>query len=718
MNKQKLSLAVFVLILVFGETSAQINPGAVPKPKPTLKRDRTPRLILPKIVQHEDERTVNEDLFDLLSSPNALLRRRAIIAVGRIGSPSGIDPLISVLKTDRNASIRALAVFSLGEIESQHAVPELLERLEKKDENAMVRARTAEALGKIASNRVSADSLGSYGVVSIAKLLTGLLPDPSRPPSADEKQLAAFALTALLRLRRAETVAPVAQQLKSPDDDIRWQAANTLARIREGIEGSAPDLLRTLDDKNPLARAASARALGAAKDKRSVEILIKLLADQDQRVIANAIAALGSVADSKAVEPLIALGYRLLDSYRLYDRNTKGVPPEQNMLLLIATSLGNIGDKRSLAFLKTFRVADGKLGGHPEVEAAIAKFGDDAFFDVPKSVSLQKDDWRALRAYAQGLGVLKTDRAKTTLLDLISGKNGETRDARAIEQLLSALGAAKVDGLRQIALGHLKHEDVIVRARAAGLLGELGDSAQEVLDALEVALRAARNDKMNDAKLAIIEAAAKLKRPSLAMQLLSGPNSDTDYVVRRRATELLRESDGENLLVRLPVGKVETGHDRSYWRNVALLSILTKNPTAILRTAKGEIRIELFAADAPMTVYNFIQLSRAGFYNGLSFMRVVPNFVIQGGDPRGDMEGGPGYQIRCEINTHQYGIGTVGMALSGKDTGGSQFFITHSPQPHLDGGYTVFGRVVEGMGVVDKIGKDDRIERIEIIGAE
>jgi cyclophilin family peptidyl-prolyl cis-trans isomerase len=113
-------------------------------------------------------------------------------------------------------------------------------------------------------------------------------------------------------------------------------------------------------------------------------------------------------------------------------------------------------------------------------------------------------------------------------------------------------------------------------------------------------------------------------------------------------------------------------------------------------------------------VDSFITLARKGYFNNLTFHRVVPNFVIQGGDPRGDGEGGPGYQIRCEVNTRPYARGAVGMALSGKDTGGSQFFITHSPQPHLDGGYTVFGQVISGMEVVDRISRGDVIRRVEI----
>jgi len=136
---------------------------------------------------------------------------------------------------------------------------------------------------------------------------------------------------------------------------------------------------------------------------------------------------------------------------------------------------------------------------------------------------------------------------------------------------------------------------------------------------------------------------------------------------------------------------------------------------AYLETDRGTIQIELAVLDAPLTVENFVTLARKGFFDGLSVHRVVPNFVVQDGDPRGDGEGGPGYSIRDELNERPYLRGTVGMALDPwPDTGGSQYFITHSPQPHLDGRYTVFGRVVSGMDVVDKIQQSDVIRRVRI----
>jgi len=138
------------------------------------------------------------------------------------------------------------------------------------------------------------------------------------------------------------------------------------------------------------------------------------------------------------------------------------------------------------------------------------------------------------------------------------------------------------------------------------------------------------------------------------------------------------------------------------------------SPHAFIDTDKGTIELELAVIDAPLTSANFIALARKGFFNNIAIHRLVPDFVVQDGDPRGDGEGGPGYTIRDELNQLPYLRGTVGMALDWEDTGGSQFFITHSPQPHLDARYTVFGRVVAGMDVVDRLAQWDVIRNVRI----
>ncbi len=135
---------------------------------------------------------------------------------------------------------------------------------------------------------------------------------------------------------------------------------------------------------------------------------------------------------------------------------------------------------------------------------------------------------------------------------------------------------------------------------------------------------------------------------------------------------------------------------------------------ARIETDKGNIELALFDDEAPNTVANFEKLVNEGFYNGLTFHRVIPNFVIQGGCPKSDGTGGPGYTIKCEINPHKHGTGALSMAHAGKDTGGSQFFITHSPQPHLDGVHTVFGKVVKGMDVVNQIQASDVMNKVTV----
>jgi peptidyl-prolyl cis-trans isomerase B (cyclophilin B) len=130
----------------------------------------------------------------------------------------------------------------------------------------------------------------------------------------------------------------------------------------------------------------------------------------------------------------------------------------------------------------------------------------------------------------------------------------------------------------------------------------------------------------------------------------------------------------------------------------------------------GEIRMEFYAADAPKTVENFVGLAKKGFYNGLTFHRVVPGFVVQGGDPKGNGTGGPGYTIKAEFNKQKHVRGTLAMARSqDPDSAGCQFYICYGPQPHLDGQYTVFGRVTAGMEHVDRIKQGDRMTTVAIL---
>jgi cyclophilin family peptidyl-prolyl cis-trans isomerase len=147
-------------------------------------------------------------------------------------------------------------------------------------------------------------------------------------------------------------------------------------------------------------------------------------------------------------------------------------------------------------------------------------------------------------------------------------------------------------------------------------------------------------------------------------------------------------------------------------RTRILPALSGKLPRAEIVTERGTITLELYPVDAPLTVENFLALANGSYYDGGRFFRVVPNFVAQDGDHRGDGNGGPAYSIRDEFNPRRYERGSVGMALSGPDTGGSQYFMTHAADPHLDGRYTVFGRVISGWSALDALVQGDHIERV------
>jgi len=213
------------------------------------------------------------------------------------------------------------------------------------------------------------------------------------------------------------------------------------------------------------------------------------------------------------------------------------------------------------------------------------------------------------------------------------------------------------------------------------------------------------------ARAALLTALAQLD-PAGTRPLLEAALLDKDWAMRVRAADLLKDQNvTEGVAAAMRPATAGEPVDTPAW-----LAMVTPqfSPHALIETDKGVVEIELAVLDAPLTARNFMTLARKGFFNGVAFHRIVPDFVAQVGDPRGDGEGGPGYTIRDELNQRPYLRGTVGMALDWRDTGGSQFFITHSPAPHLDARYTVFGHVVTGMEVVDRLLPWDVIRRVRI----
>jgi cyclophilin family peptidyl-prolyl cis-trans isomerase len=280
------------------------------------------------------------------------------------------------------------------------------------------------------------------------------------------------------------------------------------------------------------------------------------------------------------------------------------------------------------------------------------------------------------------------------------------KDTRVWPAAIQALTTVNPPELDATLLGLLKHADVMVRAAAATAIGERKVAGAE--QALFEAYKTGVADAAYSARAAAL--AALSKYGAAAVPALTAGLADKDWAVRVRAAELLKglaPATETDAAIRPAPGRA-----RDY--GAARLVAPSVSPHVYLETDKGTIEIELAVLDAPQACESFLQLAREGFFSSTAIHRVVPNFVVQDGDPRGDGEGGPGYTLRDEINQRPYLRGTLGMALEWADTGGSQWFITHSPQPHLDGRYTVFGHVVTGMEVLDRLQQWDVIRRVSI----
>jgi cyclophilin family peptidyl-prolyl cis-trans isomerase/HEAT repeat protein len=309
----------------------------------------------------------------------------------------------------------------------------------------------------------------------------------------------------------------------------------------------------------------------------------------------------------------------------------------------------------------------------------------------------RSSDVRLRRIGATALSAIGTEKALAALLLMIDDPKPQVR-----AEVVASLGAfPKEDVLDILKRTAGTEKDYAVIAALAERLEGFEDAGSA--DLLRSRYGDLKPQTDVEGKLAIIDAVASLEKLK-SIDFLKLRLSDPDLACALRASQRLRRLTGEDL--RGLIGKRPC--------NLPFTVKEWDGASALIRTGKGAVTIVLYGKDAPVTVSNFISLAQKGFYRGLTFHRVVPDFVIQGGCPRADGSGGPGYSFPCEITRHRYRRGSVGMALSGKDTGGSQFFITHGPTPHLDGLYTLFGQVTEGQDVVDSISEGDRIEDIEI----
>jgi cyclophilin family peptidyl-prolyl cis-trans isomerase/HEAT repeat protein len=625
------------------------------------------------------------DLLKLVTDPEARIRRRAALSIGRVGLPEGVAPLQTAL-TDTDPAVRQMAAFALGLIGERSAVSALTTALQ--DADPLVRGRAAEALGLI-GDKSAGIAVGTMTSAFIKQgAIASLTPDDDHWPISPEADAARLGLFALVRLSAWDGLASAVLDSSSHPVSAWWPVAYALQRIND--RHALQPLQQLVQGQGRYTRAFAARGLGRLKDPSSVPLLVALLQREtrDEVIAVSVVRALAEIGDQEAVTPLVDL------------LTAETTTP--NVRVETVTALGALHARAALGATQDLLTDDWPAMRAAAIRAAAA-IDPDAFL-LTMSGMEPDPHWVVRAALADALGTLPanvaTDRVRALLDD---------QDSRVIPPAIGALVKLRAPDLDAVLLKALANSDFGIRLAAAQAIGELKPAAGAA--ALRDAYRVGLADSTYEARAVALSALTEYGATE-ATETLKAALADKDWPLRIRAGELLAKLDPSTDVAQA-IRPVPSPGVAPY--NSPELLSPQYSPHAFIETARGTIEIELTVLDAPQTTQSFMALARKGYFNGLQFHRVVPNFVVQTGDPRGDGEGGPGYSLRDELNDRPYLRGVVGMAHADwPDTNGSQFFITHSPQPHLDAKYTVFGHVVNGMDVVDRIQQLDVIERVRI----
>jgi len=678
---------------------------------------------LVRITQLEDARAATDELRAFLGSDDASTRARAALALGRIGHPPDVAVLAPLLR-DGQVEVRRTAAFALGEIEDSTAARALAAWLESGDEeDAEARALAVEAFGKLKAEPSTCQRAlrdRSTRVVGAALLAAWQIPAPE-------------AFDRVLELTSAE------------DPEVRWRATYCLMRfVGAPASGATPTA-------GGIALAPGPRSAAGAR-------LRSLSADSDQRVRSQAARGLRGFADSTSTRALLALSrdadWRVrVEAVRALAAPQADGAPRSLVLANITPFLQDLAPNVRITALEALGVVTSVESALPELERATrdlrtraqqvafeALFTRAAASGSPLSASMEANvtrwtaellasrEWSLRTTAVRGLDLLPDARASELLQRLLADEPRVAKEA--VEPWMRR--RLKVDPTSALSVDPQMttlavHRDPVIRAIFLGALqSSLADSsvAWSAADrdtvatlARKMARLARRMDRENDVRLAVLDLAEANGEVASLRALARDALDDPDFIVRRRAGEVLRgfgetPVDGQSL----DGGAAADPEDPEGAGEIAAaLEWAQKDHWAVIETEGGALIAKLSSRDAPLTCWNFARLAGRGAYDRGAWHRVVPDFVFQDGCPRGDGYGGPGWTIRCEINRQRYTEGALGMALSGKDTGGSQFFFTHSDQPHLDGRYTVFGRLERGHELAPSLVQGSPIFSIRIV---
>ena len=680
-----------------GALTALICAGCASTPSPPPAPLEPPRATFEQkiaaILRLEDLRVIEDapaappavtSLVALLTDAEGAVRRRAALGVGRAGLAAGTEPLSKVLASDGEPEVRAMAAFAIGLIGDAAGVEALTTALTEPDPR--VQGRAAEALGLIGEPaKASAGAIARMVLTHLsAGALTGVDPNEQRFPLAAPIEAVRLGVYAMVRLGDVSALRSAVLAADGNPSSDWWPLAFALQRVRNAE--TLPALRIWLVRGGSITRGFAIKGLGELKDAASRPAIEALAGDERQPlgVRVQAIRALGAIAEQRSADVLI----------KLLPAATPG------LLRLEATAAIGAMSRPALAESLIDYLEEPWPPMRAAAQAAMARSDADSFMPVLSGLDNDRD-WSVRAALATTLGTLSPEAAGPRLAQLASDP-----DARVIAAALRAMTTLKMAGAEKTFIGALAHPDVAVRIAAAQGLSELKPAGAAA--ALVKAYEATAGERGYAVRAALLAAFATMEGPAAAPRL-SAALSDPDWAVRVRAAALLREAG----TAAQPVRPAPPNADAAL-EAVDQMIAPPVSPQAYIRTSRGEFRAELAVLDAPRAVANFISLVRRGFFDGVRLHRVVADFVVQDGDPRGDGEGGPGYAIRDEINQRPFLRGTLGMALDWKDTGGSQWFIALSPQPHLDARYTVFGQVLEGMAAVDALEPWDVVEMVRV----
>jgi cyclophilin family peptidyl-prolyl cis-trans isomerase/HEAT repeat protein len=643
---------------------------------------------LAPVLAAEDARDWKPELFQrALLAPDSLVRRTAALAAGRIGDLRA-TPLLVQLLDQPDSIVRVAAAFGLGLLRDSAAVEPLIQRLTGLPPLDTATASEAiTALAKIGGRRS-----GEF----FAAVLGGKVALSQTQPAPALNQI-------LLESWRLDKEAQAGSLLSFADDTVpavRWRALYSLGRLRAPEAGN--HLIAALRADDAGTRATAARVL-----TRDYAVLAKLapatvsglltraIEDRDAGVRVNALRALGSYRDSSLAAAVAS----------------KVDDPVLNVRVQATSSLGQLPGSMSRATLPRILQSKAVFAQRREALLGLARL-DSAGFAGAAGPWRSAADWRARATAAEGWAYAGHTGAPWFIGD---------RDGRVVAAGLQAWAdtvpgadAPLVSAARRL----IGHTDAAVRSVAADVLARAAD-AVDIAPLVQMYTQSLR-DSFPEASLSALGALAAIyrtggsARDGIDRTFLRAVPRPSNYLLRRWA-----EANWPEAAERWgPAHPVATGRTLQDYRELARQFLLAPDSVArphifIDTEQRGVLEVQLFGPEAPMTVANFLRLLDRRFFDGNRWHRVVPNFVIQDGDPRGDGFGGPGGSIRDEINRMRYGgEPMLGMALSGPDTGSSQWFITLSPQPHLDGTYTVFGKVVGNLGPLSRITQGDVIRTI------